>query len=44
VPAARTAIILLAAGMIVVVAIAAAVVALSQTGIWDPVQPPILID
>jgi hypothetical protein len=44
VPASRTAIILLAAGIVVVVALAAAVVALSQTGIWDPVQPPIIID
>lgn len=40
----RTVLILLSAGIVVVILLAAAVVALSQTGIWDPYQPPILID
>ncbi|MBN9238099.1 MAG: hypothetical protein J0J03_00345 [Leifsonia sp.] len=40
----RTPLILLSAGIVVVVALAAAVVALSQTGIWDPYQPPVIID
>jgi hypothetical protein len=40
----RTALILLAGAIVVVVAIAAGIVALSQTGIWDPYQPPIYID
>ena len=44
VPQPRTALILLSAGIVNVVALAAAVVALSQTGIWDPYQPPVLID
>ena len=44
VPSARTALILLSAGIVVVVIIAAAVVWLSQTGIWDPPQPPVIID
>ena len=44
VPRPRTTLILLAAAIVVTVALAAAVVALSQTGIWDPYQPPILID
>ena len=44
VPQPRTALILLSAGIVIVVALAAAVVALSQTGIWDPYQPPVLID
>ena len=43
-PQPRTALILLSAGIVVVIALAAAVVALSQTGIWDPYQPPVLID
>ena len=43
-PRPRTALILLSAGIVVVVALAAGVVALSQTGIWDPYQPPVLID
>jgi len=40
----RTPLILLSAGIVVVVALAAAVVALSQTGIWDPYQPLVIID
>ncbi|MCU1439787.1 MAG: hypothetical protein JWP85_784 [Rhodoglobus sp.] len=44
VPSARTALILLGAAIVVVVLIAAAVVWLSQTGIWDPYQPPVMID
>lgn len=40
----RTAMIVLIAGTVAIVAIAAAIVALSQTGIWDPYQPPIIID
>ena len=44
VPSSRTGIILLAAGIVVVVAIAAAIVAFSQTGIWDPDQSVVLID
>lgn len=43
-PTSRAAIILLASGIAVVVALAAAIVWLSQTGIWDPYQPPIVID
>jgi hypothetical protein len=44
VPRPRTAIILLAGGIVVVVALGAAIVGLSQTGIWDPYQPPVYID
>ena len=40
----RTPLILLSAGIVVVVALAAAVVALSQTGIWDPYLPLVIID
>ena len=40
----RTPLILLSAGMVVVVALTIAVVGLSQTGIWDPYQPPVIID
>ena len=40
----RVPLILLSAGMVAVVALAAAIVALSQTGIWDPYQGPIMID
>jgi hypothetical protein len=40
----RLPLILLSAGMVVVVLLAAGVVALSQTGIWDPYQPPVVID
>ncbi|MDP3207664.1 MAG: hypothetical protein Q8M65_00815, partial [Rhodoglobus sp.] len=45
-PAPRTALILLAAGIVVAVALAAAVVGLSQTGIWDGPQPypPFIVD
>jgi hypothetical protein len=43
-PHARTPLILLSAGIVVVIVLAAGVVALSQTGIWDPYQPPIIID
>ncbi|CAN5225752.1 hypothetical protein BH11ACT5_BH11ACT5_15480 [soil metagenome] len=44
VPRSRTPIILLSASIVVVVLLAAAIVALSQTGIWDPYQPPVIID
>ena len=40
----RTALILLSAAIVVVVVLASVVVALSQTGIWDPYQPPVIID
>jgi len=40
----RTALILLSVGIVVVVVLASAVVALSQTGIWDAYQPPVIID
>ena len=30
--------------IVAIVLIAAAVVALSQTGVWDPAQPPIIVD
>lgn len=40
----RIALIVLSASIIVVVVLAAAVVAISQTGIWDPFQPPVMID
>lgn len=44
VPRPRTWLILLSGSIIVIVALAAGVVWLSQTGIWDPYQPPIVID
>jgi len=44
VPRPRIPLILLSAGIVVVVALAAGIVALSQTGIWDPYQPLVLID
>ena len=44
VPRARTPLILLSAGIVVVVLLAAGIVALSQTGIWDPHQPLVIID
>lgn len=40
----RTALILLSAAIVVVILVSAGIVALSQTGIWDPYQPPIMID
>jgi hypothetical protein len=40
----RVPIVLLSAGMIAVIVLAAGIVALSQTGIWDPHQPPVIID
>lgn len=43
-PAPRTALIVLCSAILAVLLVAAGVVALSQTGIWDPVQPPPLID
>ena len=43
-PRPRTPLILLSAGIVVVILLAVAIVALSQTGIWDPYQPPIMID
>ncbi len=45
-PAPRTALILLSAGIVVVAGLAAGVVWLSQTGIWDAPQPypPIIVD
>jgi len=44
VPAPRTLLVVLCAVMLVVLVLACAIVALSQTGIWDPYQPPVLID
>ena len=44
VPRPRLPLILLSGGIVVVVLLAAAIVALSQTGIWDPYQPPVIID
>ena len=44
VPAPRTPLILVCGAIVVVLALAAAVVSLSQTGIWDPYQPPVIID
>lgn len=41
---ARVPLILLCGAIVVIVGLAAAIVALSQTGIWDPYQPPIIID
>jgi len=43
-PRPRIPLILLSGGIVAVVALAAGIVALSQTGIWDPYQPPIIID
>jgi hypothetical protein len=43
-PRPRTTLILLSAAIVVVVALAAGVVALSQTGIWDPYQPPVYLE
>ena len=40
----RTILVILAGVIVVVALLAAAIVALSQTGIWDPYQPPIMID
>jgi hypothetical protein len=44
VPAPRTILVVLCAVMLAILLIAAAIVALSQTGIWDPYQPPVIID
>lgn len=44
VPRPRTILILLTAAILVILALAAAIVWLSQTGIWDPYQPPVIID
>lgn len=41
VPAPRTALVVLCGVILAVTLVAAAVVALSQTGIWDPYQPPV---
>ena len=43
-PAPRTVLVILAAAMIVTIGLASAIVWLSQTGIWDPYQPPVIID
>lgn len=43
-PAPRKILVILTAAMVVVLGVACAVVWLSQTGVWDPVQPPIIID
>lgn len=43
-PAPRTVLVILCGAMLVILLLAAAVVALSQTGMWDPYQPPIVID
>lgn len=44
VPAPRTPLVVLCGSILVVLLLGCAVVALSQTGIWDPYQPPVLID
>jgi len=44
VDAPRTVIVALCGAMLVVLLVAGAVVALSQTGIWDPVSPPATVD
>ena len=44
VDAPRTTLVVLCGAMLAVLLVAAAIVALSQTGIWDPVQPPVIID
>jgi hypothetical protein len=44
VAAPRTTLVVLCGAMLAVLLVAAAIVALSQTGIWDPVQPPVIID
>lgn len=43
-PAPRTTLIVLCSAILLVLLLAAAIVALSQTGIWDPYQPPVIID
>lgn len=43
-PASRTILVILTGAMVVVVALAFAIVGLSQTGIWDPAQPYVIID
>jgi hypothetical protein len=40
----RTALIVLVGVIVLVAILAAAVVALSQTGIWDPYQPPVIVN
>jgi hypothetical protein len=44
VPRPRTVIIILAGAIVVIVALAAAIVGLSQLGIWDPYQPPVIVN
>jgi hypothetical protein len=44
VDAPRTALVALCGAMLAILLVAAAIVALSQTGIWDPAQPPVVID
>jgi peptidoglycan/LPS O-acetylase OafA/YrhL len=44
VPRSRTVIIILAGAIVVIVALAAAIVGLSQLGIWDPYQPPVIVN
>lgn len=41
---ARTILVILAGAILLVLLVAAGVVALSQTGIWDPYQPYVIID
>lgn len=43
-PAPRTPLVVLCGAILVVLLLACAIVALSQTGIWDPYQPPVIID
>jgi hypothetical protein len=44
VPRPRTLLIVLAGVILLVAILAAAVVGLSQTGIWDPYQPPVIVN
>ena len=43
-PAPRTILVVLTAAIVVVLALACEIVWLSQTGIWDPQQPYVIID
>jgi hypothetical protein len=44
VPRRRPWLVVLCGAMLAVVAIALVIVGISQTGVWDPYQPPIIID
>ncbi len=44
VSAPRTVLVLLSGGILAILLVGSAVVALSQTGVWDPVQPPVMIE